>query len=1723
LFALLPASAAAQVPIDPNADTAPPSIVIFTGPVTQEEPGDKTYTSPTAPQLEQVKISYCDAHSPGLVTAMFGGQTYSTSRDLQAGASNCAQVGAVFRVTIPAAMMLGANVLSVRGCDMRGNCRTTSVTYTWQTVAPPPPPPVNAAPEITMNAGGLAPTYGDSVYELRITWRDDVALNPGSRSVSVNGVPQTGLTFTPIGSKWAESVGPIRLTQRINTVTASISDSAGLSSTKTGEVRWNREGPTIAFWPDSLRTSDSIPDLQVIFEDDWGMSGEYPRKMQLNGIDVTARFSLSATASTDLKDVWQAHLALQPGSNTLTATVCEAPDFRCRTASTRHLFRTMGTRLPPVVSLAPTATDRRIPSPFEGSYTHSTPAYVSDGEPRSVSLVYLSGQAAPRATVEVDATDLSAQPPSALSIQVYSPQGAAETSEIFYAGGSGTTRLVASWDETSPGVSAKLHNVIVRSYWPDGTSIAAPAMARIVVVNEQNSAFGRGWSLAGVQRLHIQDATTLVLTEGDGSAAVFSNRSCVTTSFTYCPYTSPAGDFTTLAHYPGSGYYARQYPDASYVKWNDLGMMIEAGDRFGNKTYFRGWRSVNGRMQLDSIVDPAGRVTRLTYHGGSDQNAGKLASVIDPGGRTSQFFYGANNNLTSLVDPDGAVVTLGYTGTTSGLLSSASLRGGGSVTDYQYDHARLLSALVAPAIRSGPGGQLERPTVAMVSAVSRVLPSAATSLGAPRARTDAERAWNVIRPVAGDSAVFTLDRWRGVANARDADGRITRLVRNAAGLDSLRISSDADTVAYLWSGRLLTAVTMGRADTLTRYTYVTPVWPVTVPNEIWSGGKVVTRYFWNSRALLDSVSEGGKTRFTYDALGRTASVTENGGRLTSFTYQPSGFRNVATATTDGRQTQFTYDAFGRTTSATDALGGADTLTYDLVNRAIVAADGLGNRTRFRYGPAFLDSIIDANNQQYRYARNQLGGDTLFTAARGGATRTWYNRAGQPDSVLDRRGQMVRFTYQKGQLTERRAGTDVTTFRYDTAGTFVVVQNAVSTDTLYSELPGTLTHGETTVRGGRRYGVQWRETRQKMVTHQPGFPLSPIVGDRLRSAMLSSPFETTRFVVREEYFGPYIWRTGDSISFSLDARSRIRKLSYPTGDTVSFEYTSQDGIARVAYNRPALEQNLGVLYRRDALGRVIRRIDARLDSAWVYRYDGAGRLARFGAYDPGTCALSGGEGYDCSVQAIDTTTWTIHAYDGVGNRTDQGAVVQAGNRTTRFGPYTMVYDSAGFMVRKYLTSNPANSRSFEWNALGQLTSVTTNGSVVRYEYDGLGRRVRRTAGSDVAEYVYSGDHIMAELDGSGAVRATFAYAPGVDLPLTMRRDGKTYFYHRDHHGSITALTDSAGAIVNRYRYDAWGNTAVMANAVSNPFAFAGREFDPATGLYFNRARYYDPQLGRFISEDPIGLAGGVSLYGYAASDPVNLSDPSGLSPYAAGAAVEDTVPVNNRDAMDRRIIEHCEKKGGGEATVDRCINYWSTIPLEGLNVIGDPRVIWVGVGSGRPGNSFAEQAACGGAPRGGQWASQGCVDVRARWQDVASQNMRRFRQMNYEQCMEDYPKTTNDTELAIRRALMWGGGGGAVMAGRGAYTDHMAIGRAEAGLRSASTATSSVWTRTAGIPYTTAEVNAMQSTTAKAVAENTASRGAYLRHVVVAAGAYLAAKFRPNAQCAMEAGLLPFTR
>jgi RHS repeat-associated protein len=233
-------------------------------------------------------------------------------------------------------------------------------------------------------------------------------------------------------------------------------------------------------------------------------------------------------------------------------------------------------------------------------------------------------------------------------------------------------------------------------------------------------------------------------------------------------------------------------------------------------------------------------------------------------------------------------------------------------------------------------------------------------------------------------------------------------------------------------------------------------------------------------------------------------------------------------------------------------------------------------------------------------------------------------------------------------------------------------------------------------------------------------------------------------------------------------------------------------------------------------------------------------------------------------------------------------------TIEIGVYTNVkyyYSAAGCVTNMTSRGTIGLQERFDltWDWQYRLTQVNRDTQTVEtYRYDALDRRYSIGTGAVTNYLIYDGPHVIAETDATGGLRRVYTYGPGIDNILAMTvytgATVKTYYYLTDLQGTVNAVADGNGTVVEHYRYDAWGrilgvyngsNQLLSVSAIGNRFLWQGREYSWTTGLYYFRARWYDPVIGRFISKDPIGISGGLNEYVAFANNPVNLTDPDGL--------------------------------------------------------------------------------------------------------------------------------------------------------------------------------------------------------------------------------------------------------
>jgi RHS repeat-associated protein len=268
----------------------------------------------------------------------------------------------------------------------------------------------------------------------------------------------------------------------------------------------------------------------------------------------------------------------------------------------------------------------------------------------------------------------------------------------------------------------------------------------------------------------------------------------------------------------------------------------------------------------------------------------------------------------------------------------------------------------------------------------------------------------------------------------------------------------------------------------------------------------------------------------------------------------------------------------------------------------------------------------------------------------------------------------------------------------------------------------------------------------------------------------------------------------------------------------------------------------------------------------------------------------------TILSASSTSMVNYAYDLAGNRTqmvNNGITVNytygQGNQLASWGTNgSQQFDAAGNVTNIHYEDG--RQLSLTWDSRYRLAAAYTNGSLAeKYGYDALDRRIWISDGVETNYLIYEGIHCIAETDSSGSLLKSYTYGLGIDNILTMTIYGGTgstpsvYYYLKDHLGSVQAIADSSGSIVESYCYDAWGNVfafdsinqPITQSLIGNRILWQAREYSWKTRLYYFRARWYDSVTGRWLSNDPIGISGGVNQYVFCANNPVNMVDPTGL--------------------------------------------------------------------------------------------------------------------------------------------------------------------------------------------------------------------------------------------------------
>ena len=630
--------------------------------------------------------------------------------------------------------------------------------------------------------------------------------------------------------------------------------------------------------------------------------------------------------------------------------------------------------------------------------------------------------------------------------------------------------------------------------------------------------------------------------------------------------------------------------------------------------------------------------------------------------------------------------------------------------------------------------------------------------------------------------------------------------------------------------------------------------------------------------MLQSTTDplGNVTSYTYDAVGRKLTMVD-----------PNG--NVSGGTPSDHTWSYTYDNEDRLTSvsAPAPTSGGTALTtnytYDPVGNRTVVTDANGQVTKYSYDVREMLSEVDES------------------------PLTWTNPASPPATVYkttytyDNLGNLSQITRDAGDSANERA----TAYTYDGL-------NRLRSETQYPAWPTTTPTLVTS--------YTYDANSNRVTLTDPLGKATTYVYDALnRLTSISYKLHNTHGVTyaydADNNRTSMVDGTGTT-TYTYDEFDRPTAITSPGSQTAGYRYDLNGNRTKLIY-----PDSTAVVYTFDKANQLASFQDwASHLTSYQYDPDGSLKLATNPDGTTATNTFDNAERLTRVLNANGATTISQHAYtlDNVGNRTQvQETLAQVGGGTTNNTiaySYDQLYRLTGDGTRSYsydpvgnrlslvqgTTTNysydkadriqSAGTTSYSTNADGDVTargsdsftydqenrliSATIGGASSSYTYDGDGKRASKTVGSTTTNYVYDASTSLPVVLTDG----TLKYVYGAGLAYTVDSSGNVQVAHTDGLGSVRALTDGTGSVVQTYETDPFGVSTQTQGTSTQPFQFTGQQQDAESSFYYLRARYYDPTIGRFLTRDPQSGSAiapqTLNLYAYADNNPVTLTDPSG---------------------------------------------------------------------------------------------------------------------------------------------------------------------------------------------------------------------------------------------------------
>lgn len=760
---------------------------------------------------------------------------------------------------------------------------------------------------------------------------------------------------------------------------------------------------------------------------------------------------------------------------------------------------------------------------------------------------------------------------------------------------------------------------------------------------------------------------------------------------------------------------------------------------------------------------------------------------------------------------------------------------------------------------------------------------------------------------------------------------VHRLIISGYTLDSAGVETPVESITkftYNAKGQLLSVdgPLAGTADT-TSYTYDATTGDILSMVRPESGATTFSNHDGAGRPGRKTDPNLNSLDYTYDGRGLPTTITRVwDSAVTSYTYNNAG-KPTSVTLANGTSYAYAYDsATGLLETISDALGNTIEHDYDSQGNIIDTSYHLPAGTptfwqRFDYQypnrPGYLWKQINPDNTYFEYAYDDMGNRNQVTDPAGKITtfdhddlnrQTSITQPGTvtTDYVYDGQGNMVLVTDPESNdtdLTVDDLGRTVeiispdsgtTNYTFDLAGNLVSKTDA-------NNITSTFSYDDEY----RLTGISYPDTTQN-VTYT--YDLGTDGAGRLTG--MTDPSGSYVYTWDEAGNLESEQKTINSVvyttDYTYDEIGLITSITYPDGLVVTWQRDNAGNVTAVTATRNSVTQTLANNIVHLPFGPIddmtlgnSSSVDRSFDQQYLmtdilttgiqdldYAYDLLGNVTGIDNNLDATRDLT--FVYD-DLYRITSATGVYgsigFSFDDVGNwqsRTEGGATetytyTVDTNRLdliTNAGTVDIVTDAAG-------NTTGYGSKTFIYNQSNRLVEIEDNSvTLAEYVYSADGRRMKKAVSGQITIYHYDiAGRLIAESDGLGNFNRLYVYVDSEPLAqITLNGASEnTYYYHNDHLGTPQKMTDSSGIVVWAIDYKPFGAVNITVNTVQNNLRFAGQYFDAESGLHYNYYRYYDPAIGRYLTPDPIGLSGGLNLYVYAYSNPINFTDPYGLEP------------------------------------------------------------------------------------------------------------------------------------------------------------------------------------------------------------------------------------------------------